>query len=645
MVRRFPLVLLLTALVTQQCITEKSPQYPEETPNILWLVSEDNSAKTIGVYGNELVKTPTIDSLAGQGILFRNAFSNAPVCAIARATILSGMYAGTNGTQHMRSRITMPMNLESNFFPYLLKENGFYTTNNAKTDYNLTGDHSRFWSDSSPTADYINRADDQPFFAIFNFHESHESRMHIDLAQHETITSPEDIVLPPYHPETPHMKKSWAHYLDKVHEVDLWVSSQLKRLKDQGLDDNTIVFYYSDHGGVLPRSKRFMYDTGTRVPMIVHIPEKWRASLGLQKGQELETPVSFVDLAPSVLALAGIDVPTAYQGTSLFEPASKRSNWVYLYRDRMDEWFDAKRGVTNGRFRFIKNFMPHRPNGQHLTFLFKAQATQEWYEYWKSGKTNEIQSQFWEVVPGMEFFDTSNDPWEVNNLIGKSLDTETQRALLEAQKKVDELILEYRDGTFLPEDMFAYVVNKSEDDEIETVYDFFQSDQYLLEEALEIANKVIQNDVQNWDYFLQGIQHPDPVIRYWSAVGLASLSYHDVPLEVIPQKMIDQLQVEPFLSVKASLFESLNHLNAQIDAESRISDATLLEWIQNSVDTQEDIGLLYLLNGLHYADLPTSIQKELVDKMYQVAFDESYELTGPEDYSRRIAAYLYQIWS
>lgn len=647
MVSKYPILLTFLTVIFFNCTTKKEIQYPSEKPNILWLVSEDNSASTIGAYGNTLVKTPTIDSLAQASVLFKFAYSNAPVCAIARSTILSGMYAGTNGTQHMRSRIDIPLQLEQSFFPLLLKEEGYYTTNNAKTDYNLTGDHARFWSESSPSADYTNREEGQPFFAIHNFHESHESRMHIDLAAHQTTTSAEKITLPPYHPDTQHMKKSWAHYYDKINEVDQWVKKELERLKAQGLEDNTIVFYYADHGGVLPRSKRFMYDTGTRVPMIVHVPDRWKSELGLESGMTLDEPVSFVDLAPTVLALAGIEIPEVYQGASIFETSTQNRDWIYLYRDRMDEWYDAKRGVTNGQFRYVKNFMPHRPNGQHLTFLFKAQSTQEWYELWKNGMTNEIQSQFWEPVPSEQFFVTAEDPWEVENLLAPmngSLEADKMEMLAFAKSALDGYILEYRDGTFLPEDMFGYVIKKSDTDAIETVYDYLQSDEYPIEYALEVANKVIEMDLQNWSYFLDRIQVTEPVIRYWAAVGLASLSSKYTTINEMPDVLIDRVKEEPFSSVKASLFEAMSHINTHLASEKRISESQMQEWINVALETNDDIGLLYLLNGLHYAKLSEAIQKKLVPKMYEVAFDENYELIGPEGYSRRIAAYLYEIW-
>jgi len=204
----------------------------QDRPNILWLVSEDNSPETIGVYGYPAAYTPHIDSLASRGIVFRHAFSHSPVCAVARSALLSGMHSPSTGMHQMRSRIEQPQEIEDLFYPNLLRKAGYYTTNNSKTDYNLPAPHSRFWDESRDEAHYRNRAEGQPFFAVFNNHDPHESRMFLDVMANEPATDPAKVQLPPYHPDTPVMRRSWAHYFDLNTLMDTWVGDKLAELEE-----------------------------------------------------------------------------------------------------------------------------------------------------------------------------------------------------------------------------------------------------------------------------------------------------------------------------------------------------------------------------------------------------------------------------
>ncbi len=279
-----------------------------DRPNILWIVSEDNTT-LLGCYGDKTATTPNIDNLAKQGILFTNAFCTAPVCAPSRSTLITGMYPTTMGTENMRSTYPIPGFIK--FFPRYLREAGYYTSNNAKKDYN-TIDQVEAWNESSNKATYKNRKPGQPFFSVFNIQTSHESSLHtyISKLRHD----PKKITLPAYHPETPEMRHDWAQYYDKLEDMDKEVGTLLKELDDAGLSDNTIVFYYADNGGVLPRSKRFMYESGLHVPLIIRIPKKY-ANL-TPKGARAKTDriVTFVDFAPTILRLAGIKIPEHFQG-------------------------------------------------------------------------------------------------------------------------------------------------------------------------------------------------------------------------------------------------------------------------------------------------------------------------------------------
>jgi N-sulfoglucosamine sulfohydrolase len=407
--------LLLVALlfVFNACSEKGKTSSAKEQPNIVWIVSEDNGP-FLGCYGDNLATTPTLDKLASEGILYENAFANAPVCAPARSTIITGMYPPSMGTQNMRSTYPIPESIR--FFPQYLREAGYYCTNNSKQDYNMPKPDG-VWDESSRTAHYKNRAEGQPFFAIFNFTKSHESSIHKSVANDSLRHDPAKMNLPPYHPDTPEMRHDWAQYYDKIEDMDGLVAGVLSELEDAGVAENTIVAYYSDHGGVIARSKRFVYESGTHVPMIWRFPEKYQHLAPGIPGERTDRLVSFIDLAPSILSLAGVEIPEYMQGKAfLGEQQAPPRDYVHLFRGRMDERIDKVRAVRNKKFRYIKNYMPHRIYGQYIEYLWRAPSCRSWEEAYLAGNCNEAQSAFWEEKPAEELYDVAADPWEVNNL-------------------------------------------------------------------------------------------------------------------------------------------------------------------------------------------------------------------------------------
>lgn len=245
-------------------------------PNILWITSEDTGTQ-IGCYGDKFADTPHIDSLAAKGMMFTNCWSNAPVCAPARTTIITGCYPNSLGAQHMRSEVRMPDSIR--LYPAMLRDLGFYCTNNSKEDYNVS-QIGETWDDSSNKAHWRKRKAGQPFFAVFNFTTSHESQ--IRTRPHIAIHDPAKVPIPPFHPDTPECRQDWAQYYDKVTAMDTQVGRVLAQLREDGLDNDTIVFYYGDHGTGMPRGKRWLYQTGLHVPLVVYVPERFRALAGEQ---------------------------------------------------------------------------------------------------------------------------------------------------------------------------------------------------------------------------------------------------------------------------------------------------------------------------------------------------------------------------
>ena len=478
-----------------------------EKPNILWITCEDISPY-LGCYGDENAVTPNLDKLAEGGIVYTNAYANVPVCAPARNTILTGMYASSLGTHNMRSQYKIPESVRP--YPLYLREAGYYCTNNRKTDYNTSSaDPDRIWDESSNTAHYKNRQPGQPFFAIFNFTSSHESKV-FKYKPDELVHNPDQMILPPYHPDFPEVREDWARFYDNITTMDSQVGEILNELDELGLSENTIVVFYGDHGGMLTRSKRFIYNTGTRVPFIVRYPENYSDLAPDTPGSKNSRLISFVDLVPTLLSLAGIEKPDYLQGSAfLGKNKEPDPEYVYFFRGRMDERIDMMRGICDEKYRYIINFMPHRPYGQHVSYLWNMKTTRAWEKAFLEGNCNEIQSIFWGTKPSEELYDMEADPWEVNNLAG---DPRHQELLVKLRGEMKKRILEYGDAGFASEGELHDI------DQEGLIYEHAASDGYPLEEILELAYAASGENVQQIN---QALQSENSTHRYWGAMGAA----------------------------------------------------------------------------------------------------------------------------
>ncbi|MCA8989195.1 MAG: sulfatase-like hydrolase/transferase [Planctomycetaceae bacterium] len=384
-----------------------------DRPNILWITSEDNGPE-LGCYGDTYADTPNIDELASMGLRYEVCWSNAPVCAPARTTLISGMYPASLGAENMRSLLPMPANLK--MYPQYLREAGYYCTNNSKEDYNLDKP-GEVWDLSNNKAHWKNCPAGKPFFSIFNHTISHESQLR--KRPHEAVHDPAGVQVPPYHPDTPETRQDWAQYYDKLTEMDRLVGKNVKELRDAGQLENTIIFYYGDHGSGMPRHKRWPYNTGLHVPLIVVIPEKYRdlAPADYQAGGASKRLVSFVDFAPTLLSLIGEKPPAHMQGKAFAGPhATENPDYIFGFRGRMDERPDFVRSVRNERYVYVRHFQPQRPCGQFVHYMFQTPTTRKWYELHLEGKLTPAQDQFWIPKPVEELFDLQSDPHEVQNL-------------------------------------------------------------------------------------------------------------------------------------------------------------------------------------------------------------------------------------
>ena len=477
-------------------------------PNILWISSEDNGPH-LGVYGDAYADTPNLDALGRRGMIYRNAWSTAPVCAPARTTVISGMYPPSTGSQHMRSNTRLPSSML--MFPRYLREAGYYVSNNSKEDYNLEK-AGKVWDESSRQAHWRKRAPGQPFFSVFNFTVTHESQ--IRRRPHDAVHDPAAVRVPAYHPDTEESRRDWAQYHDKVTEMDALAGDVLAQLREDGLEEDTIVFYWADHGPGMPRGKRWTYNSGLSVPMILHVPERFRELRPAEyaEGGESRRLVGFVDLAATVLSLAGIEPPEHFQGHAFagkFEAPPQP--YIYAFRGRMDERYDMVRSVRDERYIYIRNFMPHRIYGQYIRYMFQTPTTAIWHELYEAGSLRPPQTHFWEAKPTEELYDLVEDPDETKNLASDP----SRRAVLRRMRAArQEWSLAIRDLGFLPESEIHARAGEGAPHSMGS-----NPARYPLGRIMRMAEVATSAGDGAEGALRRGFRDSDSAVRYWAAVG------------------------------------------------------------------------------------------------------------------------------
>lgn len=481
-----------------------------DRPNILWLTTED-IGPNYGCYGDKYADTPNVDSLAARGMRFKRAWSNAPVCAPARTCLISGRWAPADGAEHMRSLVPMPS--AHKMYAQILRESGYYCSNNSKEDYNLdranVNGKDPVWDESSGKAHWKNRASGQPFFAIFNDQITHESQ--IRRRPHTLIHDPAKATVPPFQPDTPEVRRDWAQYYDNITTMDTGLGKKLAELEAAGLAEDTIIMHYGDHGAGMPRFKRWPYNTGLQVGLIMYFPEKWKhlAPKGYVPGAASDELVQFIDLAPTALSIAGIKPPAYMQGRAICgsHPAASQNNFIHGFRGRMDERYDCVRSTTDGRYVYVRQLMPHLPYGQYLNYMFQQATTQVWSDLFAAGKVNELQSRFWKPKPSEELYDLQSDPWETKNLVESKAHAGDLERLRAAQ---DAWLLETRDLGLIPEAERLAVAKGS------ALADAFKD--WPFHNILDAA-KLAANRAEGTEKLAPLLKHENAAVRYWGVMG------------------------------------------------------------------------------------------------------------------------------
>lgn len=497
-----------------------------ERPNILWLTCEDLSP-WLGCYGDPQADTPHLDALAEQGTRYLNAFASSPVCAPARSCLITGLYANALGTQHLRSSIRIPDSVRC--FPAYLREAGYYCMNNVKKDYSFVDVGA--WDESSTEAHWRNRPAGRPFFAVFNHMITHQSRLNGSdvawfnqyghLLKAERRHDPARLRIPPYYPDTPEIRKMWARYYDLASIMDDQVGELLRQLEADGLADHTIVFFYADHGSGIPRHKRALHDSGLRVPLIVRFPQRWRHLAPTPPGQTTDRLVSFVDFGPTVLSLAQIRPPDVMQGRPfLGRYASRPRRYIFAHASRVDEAYDMSRCVSDGRYKYIRNFMPHLPWVQPSAYPDHAEIMQELRRALAAGEMNADQRALFEPRAAEELYDTQTDPHEIQNLAASP----GHRAVLDRLRaRLHAWMLRIGDTGLLPEAEMH--IRSADSTPYETVRD---SRRFGLKHILQAAEGMGTAAAAT---AYERLSDAEPAVRYWALVALAApdASLVDIP--------------------------------------------------------------------------------------------------------------------
>ena len=557
-----------------------------DRPNIVWIVSEDNSKHWLRLYEEGGAAMPNIEKLAENGLVFQNAFSNAPVCSVARSTLITGSYAPRIAAQYHRRAAMAPMPEGLRMFPHYLREAGYYTTNNSKTDYNLSD--KGMWDESSNKATYRNRDSEQPFFHVQNFGRTHEGQLHFTeefMEENATETDPHGIKVFPYHPDTPVFRYTYAKFQDHHIETDAQMGEFLARLKDDGVADDTIVFYYGDHGGVLPRGKGYAYESGLNVPLVVHAPEKWRHLLPVNAGRSVDGFVSFIDFGPTVLNLAGVDVPETMDGMPfLGEGVTARDldrrDEAFGYADRFDEKYDLVRTFRKGKYKYIRNYQPFNFDGLFNDYRYKMLAYREWHAMYQEGELNAVQSQFFEPREAEALYDIEKDPHETNNLAD---DPKSASVLRDLRQRLTNQVKEISDLSFLPEPAML-------SEALSNPVQFGRENQDRIGKLVDTANLSLLPFAKAKSGIAKAFKSNDPWVRYWGAIvcssfGKEASSFTETAKNLVKNDADNLVRVRAaeFLALigavkpQKAIYLSLKNAESEVEANLILNTVTLLQ--------------------------------------------------------------------
>lgn len=550
---RFPVSLVVMCAVLGPYLG-----WSADRPNIIWLSAEDISSH-LACFGDPHAITPELDRLGSEGVRYTRTFTTAGVCAPCRSGIITGMYQTTLGTQHMRSRAQLPDFIKP--FTVPLREAGYYCSNNSKTDYQFAVPPDA-WDESSRQAHWRNRSrPDQPFFSVFNFGGCHESGI-ANEAKYRTVTK--DLLpsqrqdanqlstFPPYYPETALAREDWKRNYELITAMDAWAGDLIRQLKEDGLYEKTIIFFWSDHGVGLPRAKRWLYDSGTHIPLIVRIPELWRRDGQGRPGALSDRLVSSIDFGPTVLNLAGLTPAKHVQGQAFLGaslPSPRR--YVYGARDRMDERYDIIRMVRDKRFKYIRNYEPLKTFYQYMNTPEQGVTMRELRQRHEAGTLRAAADYFFSPTkPVEELYDTAADPHELNNLAQDARFAAQLTALRSAHL---EWVRDTRDLGLIAEPLLV-----AREREVGHRYGILrQGDDGALSRRLARVAALASEGRDGLSELVAALSDSDASVRYWGAVGIANIG----PTAVASKPILIRTLGDPARVVRTAAAHALCRLS------------------------------------------------------------------------------------
>lgn len=588
-----------------------------QRPNVLWLTFEDTSPEFVGCYGNPQAKTPFMDSLATVGVRFTRAFSTGAVCSPSRTALIAGMKTYTLGTGHHRSRYQIPDFVKG--FPYYLKKAGYYCTNNEKTDYNVADPKvfiAEAWDESSGKAGWWNRKEGQPFFAVFNNNSSHQSRtMTNSYADYEKMVlerlpkhlqvAENELVMPPFYRDSPEMRRHVARIYNSIALADYEMKQIFERLKKENLLENTIVFCFADHGEGMPRAKTNGIGLGHRVPFFLWMPDKYKHLAPSKTSNQL---VDFCDLPPTVLDLAGVEIPQHFQGKSIFK---NQKEYLFLSSDRSDESTDLTRTVVSKKYAYTRVFMPFMQEVRYLNYMYRGDITAQIRKDFNENKLDKTQQRILEPREAEYLFDLENDPWEINNLASNPKYATIVNTM---RRQLQTHLIAERDVMFLPEGRFAKVQKDR------TLHDFRKDNSaYPIQKIVETAmlsglktDGAIQQQIK-------ALADSDQTVQYWAAMGLRSHKKEKLK-KYLPQIEKVLANASPYTAALAALALT-NQLNHAKSAEHLrkivLSDDEYAAYLAIQ-------GLMYVHNSVDFeADIAQFLEKRKGQKRFLMALNSA----------------------
>ncbi|TDB67455.1 sulfatase family protein [Arundinibacter roseus] len=502
--------------------------YAQPKPNILWITIEDTSPQFVGCYGNADARTPVIDQMAREGIRFTNAFSTGTVCSPSRSTLVTGVRTFEAGTGNHRSNYPLPSRIHG--FPYYMQQQGYYTCNNSKTDYNVANPAEftkNAWNESSGKAGWWDRKPGQPFFAVFNYNDSHQSRTMTDPYEKYVETVLNELPLqdriaenafamPPFYRDSPEMRKQFARVYNSIKLTDNKIGQLLRRLEKDKLRDSTIIFFFADHGEGIPRGKTNGINLGYRVPFVIWFPPMYKhLSPWGEGGQVSNELIDFEDLAPTLIRLTGGSLPDHLKGRVLLGPhRSPLVNHLVLSSDRSDNGIDMSRTVTDGRYLYTRNYMPYMPEARYIRYMEIGDIKQHMRQDLSNNQLNSLQAGLFAPRQAEVLYDLENDLWETRNLID---DPAFARLATRMRNQLDQSLIKRNDVLFLPEYEIARLSKST------TPYEFrLNSKKYPIKEIYAAASLSGHRSAAVLKKQVQLLKNANPVVRYWAAVGLRS---------------------------------------------------------------------------------------------------------------------------